>query len=173
MPAMKQLTTNHGNGAVELIPLTVSEVRRLLLAWGDAPERRRFRFAWPHWRRAHQAVAARCHALRQIRRRHERVTDPIMLRPTRCHTAITEREWQRVQPVLPPQRPRSGRPRHDHHTVLNCILAVVDTERSWREMPVEYGKWETAYKRYRLWCDEGRWERIIATLMGEDDDRGA
>jgi transposase len=54
--------------------------------------------------------------------------------------------------------------------VLNGILAVVGTERSWREMPMEYGKWETAYKRYRLWCDEGRWERIVATLIMADDD---
>jgi SRSO17 transposase/transposase len=161
------------HAAVELIPLTVSEVRRLVLAWGDAPEKQRFRFAWSRWRRAHQAVAARCHALRQLHRRHERVNDSIMLPPARLHTALTEREWQRVQPVLPPQRPWTGRPRHDHRTVLNGILAIVGTERSWREMPAEYGKWEAAYKRYRLWCDEGRWERIIAALTGEDDDRRA
>ena len=74
--------------------------------------------------------------------------------------------------MLPPQRPRTGRPRHDHRTVLNGILAVVGTERSWREMPVEYGKWETAYKRYRLWCDDGRWGRIIAALTDEDNGCG-
>jgi SRSO17 transposase/transposase len=158
------------NRVVELIPLTVPEVRRLVLALADTPERRRFRFAWSRWRRAHQAVAARCHAFRQLRRRQERAHDPVMLPPARCHTALTKCEWQRLQPVLPPQRPQSGRPRHDHRTVLNGILAVVGTERSWREMPMEYGKWETAYKRYRLWCDEGRWERIVATLIMADDD---
>src|SRR5262249_28358432 len=26
------------------------------------------------------------------------------------------------------------------------------------------GKWETAYKRYRLWCAEGRWPRIMEAL---------
>jgi len=154
--------------AVELIPLTVPEVRRLLLTWSEAPEKQRFRFAWSRWRRAHQAVAARCHALRQLRR-HVRVDESVMLPPTRLHAALTEGEWQRVRAVLPSQRPRTGRPRHDHRTVLNGILAVVGTERSWREMPIEYGKWETAYKRYRLWCDEGRWGRIIAALTEEDN----
>ena len=48
--------------------------------------------------------------------------------------------------------------------VLSGILAVVGTGLSWREMPAEYGKWETAYKRYRHWSDEGRWSRILEAL---------
>jgi transposase len=31
-------------------------------------------------------------------------------------------------------------------------------------MPTEYGKWETAYQRYRLWCATGLWRRILAEL---------
>ena len=31
-------------------------------------------------------------------------------------------------------------------------------------MPREYGKWETAYKRYRLWRDTGLWQ-----VMGRND----
>jgi transposase len=40
---------------------------------------------------------------------------------------------------------------------------------SWREIPVAWEKWETAYRRYRLWCDTGLWQRILAVL--EDSDR--
>ena len=35
------------------------------------------------------------------------------------------------------------------------ILWVVRTRASWRDMPLEFGKWETAYKRYKLWQDTG------------------
>jgi transposase len=31
-------------------------------------------------------------------------------------------------------------------------------------MPTEYGKWQTAYQRYRLWCASGLWQRIVAAL---------
>jgi hypothetical protein len=31
-------------------------------------------------------------------------------------------------------------------------------------MPLECGKWETAYKRYRLWQDTGLWPRLLALL---------
>jgi hypothetical protein len=31
-------------------------------------------------------------------------------------------------------------------------------------MPVEYGKWETAHRRCRLWRETGLWARILAAL---------
>jgi transposase len=82
---------------------------------------------------------------------------------------LTEAEWQRVRAFLPPQRPPTGRPRHDHRTVLSGILWVLRTRASWRDLPLEFGKWETAYKRYRLWCTTGVWQRLLAAL-GDDAD---
>jgi len=83
-------------------------------------------------------------------------------------TGLTDAAWERVRPVLPPQKPRTGRPRHDHRTVLSGILSVVGTDLSWREIPEEYGKWETAYQRFRLWRDTGLWQRILAALADEE-----
>ena len=34
----------------------------------------------------------------------------------------------------------------------------------WRDMPLLFGKWETAYKRYRVWCDLGLWQCLFALL---------
>ncbi len=77
---------------------------------------------------------------------------------------MTEAEWELVRDLLPPQRPRTGRPRHDHRMILSGILWVERTRSSWHEMPEEYGKWETAYKRYRLWCASGLWQCILDAL---------
>jgi transposase len=147
-----------------LIPLTVPEVRRLVLALGEAAEQRSFRLAWSQWRRAHQAVAARCHA---ARRALHRATAPSARAAPPLATAeaeLTDAEWCLVQSLLPPQKPTTGRPRHDHRTVLAGILWVVRSGASWRAMPTEYGTWETAYQRYRLWCATGLWPRILAAL---------
>lgn len=81
-----------------------------------------------------------------------------------AHKALSDAEWERIRPLLPPQKPMMGRPRHDHRTVLNGILAVIGTDLSWQEMPQEYGKRDRAYKRYRLWCDQGLWQRIDDAL---------
>jgi Putative transposase of IS4/5 family (DUF4096) len=155
----------------------VPEVRRRVLAMGEAAERRSFRLGWSQWRRAHQAVAARCHTAQRARRlrRHEGTRPPAggsrprgagraAVAPAEVGRPLTDAEWQRVFPLLPPQRPPIGRPRHDHRMVLDGILSVLRSGASWREMPQEYGKWETAYRRYRLWQDEGRWTRILEAL---------
>ena len=61
------------------------------------------------------------------------------------------------------------RPRHDHRMILSGILWVLRTRSSWRDLPLEFGKWETAYKRYRLWQDTGLWQRLLA-LLGDVPD---
>jgi hypothetical protein len=143
----------------------VPEVRRLVLAMGEATEQRPFRLAWSRWRRAHQAVAARCHTARRALRQATLPAARAAPSPaTAAGVELTDAEWCLVQPLLPPQTPTTGRPRHDHRTVLAGILWVVRSGASWRAMPQEYGKWETAYKRYRLWRATGLWPRILAQL---------
>jgi len=46
---------------------------------------------------------------------------------------------------------------------------VVRAGGSWREIPDACGKWETAYKRYRLWQATGLWQQILTVL--EDEER--
>ena len=58
----------------ELIPLTVPEVRRLLVAlvWSEpVPVERTMH--WSFWRRRHQARARRCHYKRRLSRLNEQV----------------------------------------------------------------------------------------------------
>jgi transposase len=52
--------------------------------------------------------------------------------------------------------------------VLAGILWVVRSGASWRALPSGCGTWETAYKRYRLWCATGLWQRILEALPEGD-----
>jgi transposase len=153
-----------------LIPITVPEVRRLFLALTGSAEQRTFRLQWSLWRRAHQAVAARCHALRRAQGRDRPLVALAAAAATAVPADLTDAEWELVRSLLPPQRPPTGRPRHDHRTLLSGIVWVMRTRSSWRDLPNEFGKWETAYKRYRLWHDTGLWQRLLAVL-GDDADR--
>jgi transposase len=60
---------------------------------------------------------------------------------------------------LPHAATAEGRDRQttwgDHRAVLGGILWVARTGSSWREMPEEYGKWESAYRRHELWVTQG------------------
>lgn len=136
----------------------------MVLAMADSEERRTFRLGWSLWRRAHQAVAARCHAARHARGRDHPSPAARPAPAPPMPAELTVGEWDAVRALLPPQRPPVGRPRHDHRTVLGGIVWVVRTRASWRDMPAEFGKWETAYRRYRLWRDTGLWQLIAAAL---------
>lgn len=146
------------------MPLSVPETRRLVLAMREAEERRTFRLGWSRWRRAHQAVAARCHAARRAHSRGVIKAPPPIALALPIAGTLTEAEWVRIRPLLPPQQPRTGRRRHDHRPILAGILSVVRGGGSWREIPAAWGKWETAYRRYRLSCDTGLWQRILTAL---------
>ncbi len=44
---------------------------------------------------------------------------------------LTNAEWERLQPLLPAQKPRTGRPVEDHRRILNGILWVLRTGAPW------------------------------------------
>ncbi len=48
---------------------------------------------------------------------------------------LTDAQWERLRPLLPPQKPPTGRPANDHRTVINGILWVLRTGCPWRCRP--------------------------------------
>jgi transposase len=79
---------------------------------------------------------------------------------------LTDERWRRIALLLPPQRPRRGRPPNDHRTILAGMLWVVRTGASWREVAAHFGPWETVHSRDQLWRRTGIGERILAVLNG-------
>ena len=171
-----------------MIPPTVPEVRRLIRAMMGPEEQREFRLGWSVFRRAHQAVAKRSHEASRINKHatdhpaneHDagrRGGDPDPARavgaaaaPTALTRApkaglLADAQWERVRALLPTHKPGQGRPRRDDRQVLCAILWVMDTGSSWRDLPEEqFGPNSTAHGRYRKWCKEGLWSRIVEAL---------
>lgn len=80
---------------------------------------------------------------------------------------LTDDQWERLSPLLPPQRPSTGRPAKDHRTVLNGVLWILRTGAPWRDLPERYGSWKTVYSRFCRWQEAGIWERILIELQRE------
>ena len=81
-------------------------------------------------------------------------------------------QWARIAPLLPPQRPRTGRPPRDHRTLLSAILWVLRTGAPWRDLPERFGPWSTAWSRFRRWTAAGVWARVLAALQRDADAAG-
>jgi transposase len=80
---------------------------------------------------------------------------------------LTDVQWERLTPLLPPQRPHTGRPANDHRTILNGMLWILRTGAPWRDLPERYGSWKTVASRFRRWRDAGIWDRILHALQAE------
>ena len=78
---------------------------------------------------------------------------------------LTNKQWEQLGPVLPPQKPHTGRPALDHRQVMNGVLWVLRTGAPWRDMPERYGKWTTVYSRFQRWRKQGVWDRILSELQ--------
>jgi transposase len=85
---------------------------------------------------------------------------------------LTDQEWERLQPLLPPQKPDVGRPAHDHRTIINGILWTLRTGAPWRDLPVRYGKWTTVVSRFYRWRAAGIWQHAFAKLQEQADADG-
>jgi hypothetical protein len=143
-------------------------VRRLLLALAEPAERFGFRLAWSVWRRRHQAVARRCHAARRARQQPIVTgTAPLALPPA-VSPALTDEQWARVSPLLPPQHPPVGRPPRDHRMILAGMLWVARSGAAWRDLPADFGPWPTVHGRYQRWRRAGIWQRLLDAL-GPDE----
>lgn len=86
---------------------------------------------------------------------------------------LTDEQWRRLAPLLPPEQPARGRPNHDHRRLLNGILWRLRSGALWRDLPERYGPWETVYSRFRRWQMAGVWDRILTVLQAEGDAAGA
>jgi transposase len=68
---------------------------------------------------------------------------------------LTDRQWERLEPLLPPRRPRTGRPNEDHRRILNGIVWVLRTGAPWRDLPERYGPVGTVSSRFYRWRAAG------------------
>jgi len=145
--------------------LSVAEVRRVVEILRSPEEQQTHGLAWSLFRRLHQAGARRCHQERRARQAPQvgqKVQEALVL-PALPH--LTDALWERIGPLLPPQKPTTGRPATDHRLVVEGIVLVIRNGCSWRDLPERFGPWQTVVSRYRRWCQEGLWARILAILQ--------
>jgi transposase len=69
--------------------------------------------------------------------------------------------WAVVEPILPSSKGRPGRPWTDHRRALEGIAWRYRTGSPWRDLPVEFGAWQTTWERHFRWSRDGTYQRIF------------
>ena len=80
---------------------------------------------------------------------------------------LTDAEWRRIEPEIPPAK-RGGRPREvDPREVFNAICYVLSTGCQWKALPKDLAAKSTAHHYFMLWDWDGTLERIHHAIITE------
>lgn len=83
---------------------------------------------------------------------------------------LSDAQWALIEPLLPSNAGRRGRPFGENRRVLEGIVHRYRTGVAWRDLPrTEFGAWQTVWKRQRRYERDGTWDRVLSALLAEVD----
>ena len=81
---------------------------------------------------------------------------------------LADEEWDLISDVFPPQR-KTGRPQRSRRVIMDGILWILQTGSPWRDLPEEYGAWQSAWRLFDRWSGNGVLEMIAQRFRGRID----
>ena len=82
---------------------------------------------------------------------------------------LSDDQWRRVAPLLPGKEGDPGRSGENNRMFLEAVLWMARVGAPWRDLPEDFGKWNSVFQRFRRWALKGVFERVFTILSGEPD----
>jgi len=84
-------------------------------------------------------------------------------------TWLSTEQWQRILPLIQRNPRHGGNAGGDYRLFVEAVLCHIRTGMPWRDLPPEFGTWNSIYIRYKRWNERKIWHRIFQAL-GDDAD---
>lgn len=82
---------------------------------------------------------------------------------------LNDRMWAKLEPLLPPESGRRGRPSLPNRPFVEAILWKHRTGAPWRDLPESFGPWISVFTRFNRWSRVGVWQAVLEVLRGDAD----
>lgn len=82
---------------------------------------------------------------------------------------LRDDQWQRLEPMLPGKAGDPGRTGENNRLFVEAVLWIARTGSPWRDLPAEFGLWNSVYTRFARWSNDGVWLRVFAELAKDAD----
>jgi transposase len=86
---------------------------------------------------------------------------------------MTDEEWVFFEPFLVGKSALGGRPPADHRRVLDGIFWIARTGAPWRDLPSEFGNWNSVWRQFRRWTEADLWDVLLQALADSGGDADA
>lgn len=84
-------------------------------------------------------------------------------------TTLTDAQWKVIAPHCLGRECDPGRTGPDPRLFLEAVLWIARTGCPWRDLPVEFGGWNTVFKRFRRWVKADAFYRMFKALAEDAD----
>lgn len=84
---------------------------------------------------------------------------------------ISDEFWAAVESVMPSDVGKRGGRFGDHRLILEGIAWRFRTGSPWRDLPADFGPWQTVWKRHHRWSLDGTYDAMVghvAAVFGGD-----
>ena len=84
---------------------------------------------------------------------------------------LADEQWDFIKDIFP-EPAKTGRPPRDRRQVVDGILWILRAGAPWRDLPEEFGPWETAFRLFDQWNADGTLDTILQRLRAFQIDAG-
>ncbi len=82
---------------------------------------------------------------------------------------LTDAQWQRIELLIPGKKGDKGRHGEDNRLFVDAVLWVARAGAPWRDLPPDFGNWNSVFQRFRRWAKKGVWQRLFDALVEDPD----
>lgn len=82
---------------------------------------------------------------------------------------LSDAQWAIIEPFTLGKKSDPGQTGREPRLFIEAVLWIVRTGAQWRELPGEFGKWNSVFKRFRRWVKADVFYMMFKTLSLDAD----
>src|SRR5574337_281681 len=82
---------------------------------------------------------------------------------------LRDDQFGRIEALLPGKLSDPGRTAANNRLFVEAVLWIARTGSPWRDLPCEFGPWNSVYQRFARWSRQGLWHQLFAKLAEDAD----
>jgi transposase len=82
---------------------------------------------------------------------------------------LRDNQWERIASLVPGRVGDPGRSGADNRLFVEAVLWIVRVGAPWRDLPQDFGKWNSVFQRFRRWVRSGVFDHIFEALSADAD----
>ena len=83
--------------------------------------------------------------------------------------ALTDKQWARLQPLLP-WRAQGRKASRGDRLFVDAVVYRAKTGIPWRDLPERFGPWKSVYNRFANWAAKDAWAQVFRELQIDVDE---